>query len=501
MRKYIHTTMVAFVLLTVTATSCKKSFLEIVPKGNLVAKSYDDYNLLMNASTFYTFGGNGVWQAAMIMGDEVSAEEAFFKSANSSQARALFQYDKDIFITSKDEYSNSDNPLFLRQLLGNLYTINKIINEVNQAEGGTQQQKQEVAAEAMVSRAFTNFQLINYFAKPYSAATASSDPGFPVITTSDITETDFKRGTVQEMYDFIIRDLSMALPAINTKPSFRTRWSKASAEGLLGKVYLFMGNPTGALEQFNASIADVAKMSPAPRLYNYNETFGPDGSFQPLDPVYGPNSPFNNQTDITESVVAAFSYSGGYDGNSFGNDFLSIKPEARALFSDSDLRLNFYTELFPDESTIPGGRVRRFTVPYSSYVRIGLELPDLYLLRAEARARTNDLAGAVSDVETLRKNRMPEADAAVPGGIAADKNALIKFIIDERIREFAGLGYRWWDMRRLSADPLFASTALPSHTLFLTNGGITQFNLKPERLTLRIPVAYLRAHPEMPDNP
>ncbi|TCD00960.1 RagB/SusD family nutrient uptake outer membrane protein [Pedobacter psychroterrae] len=500
MRKYIHTTVVAFVLLTVTATSCKKSFLEVVPKGKLVAKDYEDYNLLMNGPSFYKFGNTGMWQAAMIMGDEVSAEEAFL-GANSAQSRALFQYDDAIFLPSNVESATSENPQFLQRYLQNLYTLNKIINEVNSANGGTQQQRQEIAAEAMVTRAYTNFQLINYFAKPYAAATAASDPGFPIITTEDITETDFKRGTVQEMYDFIIRDLTLALPAINTSPSFRTRWCKASAEGFLGKVYLFMGNATGALEQFNASFADLTKMSSAPHLYNYNETFGPGGSFLPLDPVFGPNSPFNNQTDYTESVVAAFSYAGNYDGNGFGNDFLSIKPEAKALFGASDLRLNFFTDLFPDQSTIPGGRVRRFTSPYSSYARIGLELPELYLLRAEAKARTSDLSGAVSDVETLRKNRMPATDAAVPIAIAADKNALIKFILEERIREYAGLGYRWWDLRRLSVDPIFSGTPLPSHTLFLTNGGTTQFNLKPERLTLRIPAAYIKAHPEMTDNP
>jgi hypothetical protein len=503
MRKYINITAAVLVLLSLTITSCKKSFLEIVPKGNLVAKSYDDYNLLMNSSNFYVFSNLGEWQAAMLMGDDVSAEESFFNSGNLVQTKALFQYDADIFLPSQDAHSTSDNPLFMRQLLQNLYTLNKIINEVNASADGTAQQKQELAAEAMVTRAFTNFQLVNYFAKPYAAATAPSDPGFPIITTADITVTDFKRGTVQGMYDFIVKDITTALPNLNAQPTFPTRWSKPAAEGFLGKIYLFMGKNADALAMFNAAFTDIAKMGTPPHLYDYNQTFASGGSFLPIDPIAGPNSPFNNITDQTESVVAVFSYSGSYDGNSFGNDFLSIAPKTKALFDASDLRLNFFTNLQEDQNPIPGGRVRRYTVQYSSssYVRIGLELPELYLLRAEAKARTNDLTGAKTDVETLRKNRMPAANASVPTANVASQTALIKFIIDERTREFTGLGYRWWDMRRLSADPIFSGQGLTPHTLYLTAGGTTQFTLTPARLTLRIPPPYLMARPNMVNNP
>ncbi len=53
---------------------------------------------------------------------------------------------------------------------------------------------------------------------------------------------------------------------------------------------------------------------------------------------------------------------------------------------------------------------------------------------AECKARLNDLEGAGEDLLTLRKNRMPEADAAIPSATAADQAALVSFIIEERIR-------------------------------------------------------------------
>ncbi|OOQ56725.1 RagB/SusD family nutrient uptake outer membrane protein [Mucilaginibacter pedocola] len=499
MRKYIHITAAVLVLLLNT-TSCKKGFLEVIPKGKLVATKYEDYDLLMNGTTFYSSGGIGLWQPAIMMGDDVSAENNLLNGSGLEIANLLFQWKDDIYRPDPNAYA-ADDPQFLRSTLGNMYTLNKIIKEVEASTGGTAQQKLTVKAQAMAVRAFAHFQLINYFGKPYLASTAGTDPGFPIITEPDINQTDFKRGTVQEMYDFITTDLLAAIPNLPVQASFPTRWSKPAAEGFLGKVYLFMGKNTEALAMFNAAFADIAKMTAPPRLYNYNNEFAAGGSFLPCDPIYGCSTPLNNKTDVTESIVTIFSYAGNYDGNGPGNDFLTITPATKALFDASDLRLNLYTDLQPDQSPNPGGRLRRFVSPYNFISRIGLELPDLYLLRAEARARANDLAGAKADVEALRQNRMPAANASVPGAIAGNQTALVKFIIDERIREFAELGYRWWDMRRLSVDPLFSGQPAAKHIVYDGTAVTAEYTLKPERLTLRIPNLYLNAHPGMANNP
>lgn len=501
MQKHINITAAFLVLLLSLATvSCKKSFLEVVPKGKLIAVKYEDYDLLMNGTTFYSSGGVGIWQPAIVMGDEVSAESTQINNPGLEIANALFQWKDDIYFPNPNSFG-ADNPQFLRSILANMYTLNKIIKEVEGSTGGTAEQKLTVKSQARAVRAFAHFQLINYFAKPYLASTAMNDPGFPIITEPDVTQTDFKRGTVQQMYDFITNELLEAITNLPVQSSFQTRWSKPAAEGFLGKVYLFMGRNAEALTMLNAAFSDIGKMTNPPHLYNYNETFQPGGAFLPFDPIYGYNTPLNNKTDVTESVVTIFSYAGNYDGNGPGNDFLTITPETRALFDPSDLRLNLYTDLQPDQTPNPGGRVRRFIAPNSFISRIGLELPELYLLRAEAKARTNDLAGAKADVEALRQFRMPVANAVVPVAVASDQTSLIRFVIDERIREFAQLGYRWWDMRRLSVDPIFNSQPAAKHNVYTGTGITTEYILKKERLTLRIPNFYLAAHPEMVNNP
>jgi hypothetical protein len=249
----------------------------------------------------------------------------------------------------------------------------------------------------------------------------------------------------------------------------------------------------------NKAFTDMAAMKTPPTLYNYNETMAPGGSFLPIDPYSGPNSPFTNASDTQESLWAVFTYAGTYGGNQFPTDFLTIPSKTIGLFSANDWRLKFYTNLRSDRKTlIPGGRLQRSNL---KFIRIGVELPDLILLKAEAEARTGNLSGAVADVTVLRTHRIPADEAAVPASATTDNAALVKFIIQERIREFAVEGHHWFDMRRLSNDPIFSGQPAAQHFLYTNDTQATTYTLTPNRLTLRLPPSYVVQNPGMVNNP
>ncbi|MCD0466073.1 RagB/SusD family nutrient uptake outer membrane protein [Flavobacterium sp. ENC] len=493
MKKYIKITSFLF-LFAAALSSCSTDFLDVVPQGSQLAVSTNDYNLLMNYRNFYYYEAGSAMQAPIWMGDEISANESDLNS-NNILAQRLFKWEDVIYQPSDDSFSTNRD---LTLGLSNIYVCNKIINEVMTSTEGTDAQKRALRAEAMATRAFENFLMTNLYTKPYAAATASTDLGFPVITSAEVTATSFERGTVQQTYDFIINDLTQAIADLPLKNTIRTRMSKPAAEGLLGKVYLFMGKYTEALPYLNAAFADLQSSSDGPRLYDYNVEFSDGGSFLPIDSYAGPNSPGNNKNDLTESVLSKVCYN-TYAGNGPGINGSTLSAETAALYLSSDLRLNLYSPTYQYGDANPYGRLRKYA---AQYTRFGLELSELYLLRAECKARLNDLSGAIDDVEMLRNNRMPVADAAVPSNIAGNQTALIKFILEERIREFANEGYRWFDMRRLSVDANteLAATVKKTHTAFDNSNVPTTYNLRPERLTLQFPQRYMNANPGMQNN-
>lgn len=465
----------------ISFSSCKKSFLEIDPKGKLIAKNINDYDLMFNNTAQITL--NPAIDAQVLMGDEVTSIDPYFSSGELREMR-LFRWDDVIYQPGEDAREMS-------ALMKILYTYNKIATEVPNAIGGTDAQKAKLKADAVMNRAWIYFFLSNYYGKPYSSS-AATDLCYPIITTSDVTETSFQRATVQQVYDFMISDLQTAISILPINPADRTRGSRAAAEALLGKVYVFMGKYTEGLAQLNNALNDLPTNIKV-GLYDYNVTMTNNGPWgynsvtSPLTYVIGvPLLP-----DYEENLFAR-QFSNSYG---FLSPFALLTAQAASLYTSSDQRLKFFTPKPLGGVNFPVPGVLRRNGPIT--VPCGVVLPELYLLRAECKARGNDISGAKADLEILRKSRMSATDATVN---ITDQTAMIKFIIQERTREFALQGYRWFDMRRLSVDPLFSGTTYV-HTYTNSTGVNTTFTLKPERFVLRFPDKVMLANPGMVNNP
>ena len=114
----------------------------------------------------------------------------------------------------------------------------------------------------------------------------------------------------------------------------------------------------------------------------------------------------------------------------------------------------------------------------------------MYLIRAEAKAETNDLAGAAADVNALRAARITDyTDVSF-----ATKEEAIAAILQERFKELAFEGHRFWDLRRrgLPVERL-ASDAPSANGTTLPAGNF--------RFLLPIPNPEIQANPLMLQNP
>lgn len=469
------------------AVSCNKSFLEIEPKGFVIAKTTGDYEQMMNAAFITT-----LFTASGLLSDDVAANQTFFDAADLRMQR-LFRFEDRVY--QPDELPQEINGEF--SYMRKLYLFNKIINEVMTSTGGTEEQKRAIQAEAKVGRAVCHLAFVNDFAIPYNEATASTDPGIPLITKAEVTETKFVRSSIKEVYDLIVKDLTEALPDLGPVVH-RRKFSKAAGEFYLARALLYMGKFTEAKTHVDGAFTALAGASIPLALYDYNTVLDPDAPDTWFPDLYGiilANKPIvsaNTQTIYSIEMSTFFI-------NTI-NTFV-FTPQTAALFDPADKRLNLYAggDAFGGAFAYPNG-MRRYSA--SLFQDIGPSLPDLYLMRAELKARANDLTGAKDDLELLREKRMPANIAEVPASIASNQDDLVRFVFDERIREFALSGMRWFDMRRLSVDPKYNNTVKYTHMIYDDDGNVVQtYTLNPKRFALKFGERMLAENQGLEENP
>ncbi|MDG3583567.1 RagB/SusD family nutrient uptake outer membrane protein [Galbibacter pacificus] len=117
---------------------------------------------------------------------------------------------------------------------------NKVIELA--VEGETPEADQLIG-ENYYLRAYTYFQLVNVFGRPYNQGT--SNLGVPLKLSSDINDVP-DRNTVGEVYEQVVADLLKAesLMSINKTNAYAT---KEAAQALLSRVYLYMGQNDKAI--------------------------------------------------------------------------------------------------------------------------------------------------------------------------------------------------------------------------------------------------------------
>ncbi|MCW2263109.1 MULTISPECIES: RagB/SusD family nutrient uptake outer membrane protein [Sphingobacterium] len=476
----IYTLSVAFCI-----ASCGKSFLEITPKGKFLASKVSDYDLLFQNTTLINTGTSPA-NAQVPMGDEVAVVDPYFNGAQLRTQR-LFRWEDKVYNDDEDAFE-------MLAIMPQLYTYNKIINEVMDAQGGSVEQKEALRAEGKANRAWAFFMLCNYYGAPYSTTTASTALSIPLLTEADVAKTSFQRASVADIYDHMVKDLSESIPYLPENPALRTRMSRAAAEALLAKVYLFMGKYEESLSSMDQALNNLPTTF-ATQLYDLNITMAIGGTWG-YDPNWALTSYQSLYPPAWNNIENLFPKQHGLNGwNSELSDIL-LSPEALSLFSANDQRLKFFTPQPSGGGKFAVAGLRRRNS--GTQAQFGVRLAEMYLIRAEANARLGNTAEAIKDLETLRVKRMPALEAKVT---ITDKNLLIKFVIEERLREFALQGQRWFDMRRLSVDPLFKEKQY-THVYYDTNGQEKErITLRPERLIMRFPEKVMNENPGMINNP
>jgi tetratricopeptide (TPR) repeat protein len=378
-----------------------------------------------------------------------------------------------IFPATSSNYQDND----WVGLYNSVTYANIVIQEVPNITDSGAAARSELIAEALVHRADAYLQLVNSYAKPYVDATAGSDLGVPLVLKETTTQS-LTRASVKAVYDQVVSDLRTAVPSLPAVQQYNFLPTRGSAYAELARCYLYMNRYDSANAYADSALGQNSF------LFNLGGITTFSSSTYPLQ---------MNDKEIYLSKSSMYSYT-GYTPYVF-----RLSDTLLHVLDTSDQRYKLFTT---SASTIsygsytddPNGRFYYRERETYETRNVGPTVPEMMLIKAEYYARSGDAASAMTWVNKLRMTRFtPAAYVALTASSADD--ALVK-VLQEREREFFCRMLRWWDMRRLKADPRFQETVV-------RNFGGTTYTLAPSgnRYVFQISPYNIKLNPEIQQNP
>ena len=410
---------VFFASVAVTAVSCD-NYLDVQPIGKVIPETLTDYRAVLTKA-YSTYQSHK--SLSSLRGDEL-----FLNEDNDNSV-----YYKDIFIWKDANPDKLTNIFPYAGLYNRIFYTNVIINEASKKLAPSAE-KDQLIGEAYALRALTYFDLINLFGKPYDAATAATDKGVPLALKIDL-EQAYVPESVAVIYDQILSDNAEAQKLLNLDTQttgINYRFSKAALYALESRVFLYRKEWAKAIEA-----ADKA-MTYKNALTNLNTTAVLPNLYDGAESILALEDTFINL--LKGAVFVSPALTGAYD-------------------KTNDLRFALYYQA--------SGSRFRFRKGGDINQKCTFRTSELYLTKAEASAQLSDLPTARTTVLTFIKNRYTAAAFnQLSTSIAAmTQIQLLDFIAQERQREFAAEGQRWFDLRRTTQKQIIHTFAGEDFTL------------------------------------
>lgn len=339
-----------------------------------------------------------------------------------------------------------------------MFTANYTIEQSASINEGSQQDIDQLIGECYMLRAYMHFLLVNLYGQPYTRQGALETKAVPLKLNSDINEI-LKKNTVEEIYQSILSDISEAEKLIYKDAwdqSFSYRFTTHSVKALRARTYLYMGKWE---EAYNAA---ESVLNGKNTLEDFNaETY---------------NLP-NNYKSVENITALERGMSSNYTQAAVLSEALS------SLYEEGDLRPDAFFKA-PDKNGY------RFSQKSGKDdFRCSFRVGEMYLNAAEAAVQWDKLPQARTRLLELMQNRYtPDAYAAKATAVnAMNKGNLIKEILNERARELAFEGHRWFDLRRTTRPRI--EKVLDGETYVLEQDD--------QRYTIQIPREAIAANPEL----
>lgn len=324
--------------------------------------------------------------------------------------------------------------------------------------------------EALLARAYSHFMLVSFWSKRYNPANASSTIGIPYVTKPE-TELlpQYKRNTVQEVFDFIQKDIEEGLPYITNgykEPKFH--FNKDAARAFASRFYLIKGDWNKVIE-----LSKDLGSKPVGKLRDF-------ASYDLMSADEQRVSYASSAAQTNLLIVSANSIVGRSASQSrfylSGARYQEILGPSTSLFGKSWL-YNFYSynssttvflpkfyEYFKYTNVTAG-----IGEPYVAEVLLSND--EFFLNRIEAHVMAGQISLANDELEYFLSTRtvgynattdkLTEAKVVAKYPVVADEytpfytmtpvqTSYIKAIAETRRRDFIHEGMRWFDVKRFN---------------------------------------------------
>lgn len=324
---------------------------------------------------------------------------------------------------------------------------------------GEQDRIDAVKAEALLTRAYGHFMLVNLFAKAYDPDKADSDPGIPYVSEPEkVFIKQYERNTIEEVYDKIEDDILDGLELVNDSyyaNSGKYHFTRNAALAFASRFYLFKGESDKCIEYST----EMLTANPDPFIKDINallvETVNPEdftsGYTAPTDPSnllmirqitnYAVNVGYWPNPDLI---------TGMYNSNPWGADDIRTSNEYPIYIRGNGWELGKYQFLFERSSLTSNVGLNYTIMP-------AFRGEEVLLNRAESYVYENNMTKVEADLRLLINKRYFNSpnisQPIIPRlrtwyGTSNSQLAALYFIIDERQKEFMHEGLRWFDIKR-----------------------------------------------------
>ncbi len=404
--------------------------------------------------------GAGYYGQRMFLGPDILADNVRLTNTNSNR------YFQDRVNTPGTGMGNWGR-------YGTINSVNFVLTGIDGANTN-QTEKSQIRGEASFLRGLLYFDLIRSHAYEPGRAVNNWTEGVIIrdTPTSDASQADFRaRASVQEVYQFIERDLQQAIQLLPAGGN-RFRANRSAAQALLARVYLYWGRWAEAVrlatDALNTTSATLTNATTYPSAWRTAPN--PEALFE-LSYVQATESLGSNESmqSLTTLVTGAWS---------------DVVPtnELLSLYEPGDIRRALY---------LPGIKagesvffIQKFTGargPWTDNMPL-IRVAELLLIRAEAYAESNQLEAGLADLNRLRASRQVSLVTASSGP------ELIDLILRERRLELAFEGHRWFDLKRKGRD--------------ITKAGLSATVPYADfRLLAAIPIAEVQLNTKLRQNP